>query len=53
VLKSTIGGRWRNQVYRLGVGAYVLLLKPILSLAVKVLRPGRLRLEMVRLQHGL
>jgi len=53
VLKSAIGGRWRNQVDQLGVGAYVLLLKPILSLAVKVLRPGRLRLEMVRLQHGL
>jgi hypothetical protein len=31
----------------------VLLLKPIISIAVKVLGPGRLRLEMVRLQHGL
>jgi len=31
----------------------VLLLRPILSMVVKVLRPGRLRLEMVRLQHGL
>jgi hypothetical protein len=31
----------------------VLLLKPFLHIAVKVLRPGRLRLEVVKLQHGI
>jgi len=28
-------------------------LRPLLSVAVKVLKPGRLRLEMVKLQHGI
>jgi len=31
----------------------VLLLKPFLTIAVKVLGPGRLRLEVVKLQHGI
>jgi hypothetical protein len=31
----------------------VLLLRPILSIAVKLLGPGRLRLEVVKLQHGI
>jgi len=31
----------------------VLLLKPILTIAVKLLGPGRLRLEVVKLQHSL
>jgi hypothetical protein len=31
----------------------VVLLKPILAMAVKVLGPGRLRLEVVKLQHGI
>ncbi len=31
----------------------MLLLKPFLHMAVKVLKPGRLRLDLVKLQHGI